>query len=387
MIKYLLNQVFILKRHLAMEEFNYKISDSVEDIEKKEWDLIFGDIPEGYDFFKAVEKSNLEQYSFCYILIYKGTSLALIAPLFVTDFNLDIVVEGVIQRLIQAVRKFIPRFFIIKTLFCGSPFGENGILGIRPEYPDKQNLICELTKITGIICKEKNIPFTVFKDFLKEDIAMLEHLRDKGFFMTESFPSVVLELSFNSLEDYFKNLSRNSRKNLRRKIKKAQSCADITVRVCENIEDIIEDVYRLYLNTYNAGKVKFEKLTREFFITAGKNPALQSKFFLYYFGKRLAAFNLCFVQKDTLIDKFIGFDYDIAYKYNLYFFSWCYNIEWCIKNSLRYYQVGQTDYHPKLKLGGQLIPLYAYARHNNPVLNLILRCLAKLLIREGSEKK
>jgi len=362
-----------------MKELTYKVLDSVKNIGRPEWDLIFGDIPEGYDFFKTIEESNLRGFSFYYILIYSDKDLILIAPLFVTDFNLDVVIEGQAQRLIQFIRRLIPRFFILKTLFCGSPFGENGILGLRPGYEDKDTLVAKLIRVIQRLSRENNIPLVIFKDFLKEDLPTLEPLKNRGFFRAGSFPTVVAELSFNSLEDYFRTLSRNTRKNLRRKIKKAESAKDMEVKVVDNVEAVIEDVYGLYLNTYNAGKVKFEKLTKEFFINIARNFQPQVKFFLYYVDGKLAAFNLCFVHEDTLIDKFIGFDYDIAYKYNLYFFSWCYNIKWCLENSLRYYQVGQTDYNPKLKLGGRLTPLYAYVKHSNPILNLILRLLAKIL--------
>jgi predicted N-acyltransferase len=369
-----------------MKELNYKVLDSVKNIERPQWDSIFGDIPEGYDFFKTIEESNLEGFSFYYILIYEDKDLLLIAPLFVTDFNLDIVVEGRKQKLIQFIRKLIPRFFILKTLFCGSPFGENGILGLRPGYEDKDIPVGELIRVIQSISGENNIPLVIFKDFLKENLPTLEPLKNRGFFRVGSFPTVVVELSFNSLEDYFRTLSRNTRKNLRRKIKKAESAKDMEVKVVDNVEVVIEDVYRLYLNTYNAGKVKFEKLTPEFFINIARNFQPQAKFFLYYVGGKLGAFNLCFVREDTLIDKFIGFDYDIAYKYNLYFFSWCYNIRWCLKNSIGYYQVGQTDYNPKLKLGGRLIPLYAYVKHESPILNLILRLLAKILGLTNSDE-
>ncbi|MDD5155576.1 MAG: GNAT family N-acetyltransferase [Candidatus Omnitrophica bacterium] len=362
-----------------MARFTYKILDSIKEIGRPEWDLVFGDIAEGYGFFKTLEESSLKEYSFCYVLIYGAGSPLLIAPLFTADFNLDIAATGPIQRLTRIIRKFIPRFFTIKTLFCGSPIGENGILGLKISDEDKPGLVLELIRIMENICAEKDIPFIVFKDFLAKDLDIFASVKTKGFFTAETFPAVTLELPFNSLQDYLRSLSHNSRKDLRRKIKKSKARADIRVEVADNIADIIEDVYGLYLNTYAAGNVKFEKLTKEFFINISRNLAMETKFFLYYVGHKLAAFNLCFVHKDTLIDKFIGFDYDVAYKYNLYFFSWCYNIEWCLKNSIRYYRVGQTDYHPKIRLGGRPIPLYACARHNNHMLNLLMLCLARLL--------
>lgn len=362
-----------------MKKLSHKIFDSVRKIEKSEWDLIFGELLQGYEFYRSIEESGLEGFSFYYVLIYEDERLALIAPVFTSDFKLDIAVGGIIQGLIQAIRKIIPRFLILKTLFCGSPISENGVLGISKGAENKEVLIYELIKIMEEFCRHSRIPLILFKDFLKEDLPLLEPLSTKGFFAAESFPTVVAELHYNSIDEYFASLSHNTRKDLRRKIKKAKASGNIVVEVFDNVEDIIEDVYALYLNTYAAGSVRFEKLTKAFFINVGKYIP-QTKFFLYYLDGKLAAFNLCFAYKDTLIDEFIGFDYDIAYKYNLYYFSWCYNIEWCLKNSIKYYQVGQTDYYPKLRLGGRLVPLYALLRHNNAIVNSALKLFAKLLV-------
>jgi len=362
-----------------MRNLIYRIVDSASKIEKSEWDLIFGDIPQGYEFFKAIDESNLPGFSFHYILIYEDKDILLIAPLFIADFNLDIAVKGISKIIIRGIREIFPRFLVLKTLFCGSPISENGVLGIRTDLKNKDVLMGELTEIMKDICNKNDISFIVFKDFLKKDLQPLEYLKHSGFFVAESFPTVIVELGFNSLDDYFKSLGHNTRKELRHKVKKAKSTSDIEVKVADSIENIIDEVYELYLNTYNAGNVKFEKLTKDFFINAARYIRPQTKFFLYYLKGKIVAFNLCFAYPDLLIDEFIGFDYDISYKYNLYFFSWCYNIDWCLKNSIRYYQVGQTDYHPKIRLGGRLIPLYAYVRYRNPVLNLILRLFAKFL--------
>lgn len=356
----------------------YKILDSISKIDRTDWDSIFGSPLQGYDFYRAVEESDLEGFSFYYILIYEKESLLLIAPLFTSDFNLCIGLSGIPQKIILAVRKAIPRFLIQKTLFCGSPISENGILGMAKDVLDKKALLYELVNIMEELCRKNHIPLIIFKDFLTQESVLLKPLKEKGFFMVESFPTVVAELNFNSMEDYFASLSRNTKKDLRRKLRKAKAGKCIVVKEADSVEDIIEDVYALYLNTYNAGSVRFEKLTKDFFINVSKFIP-QTKFFLYYAQGKLAAFNLCFSYKDTLIDEFIGFDYTTAFKYNLYSFSWCYNIEWCLKNSIKRYQVGQTDYYPKLKLGGRLIPLYAFVRHNSPALNLTLRRLAKLL--------
>ncbi len=369
-----------------MKKITSKIVDSVTKIKKDDWDLIFGDIPEGYQFYKTLEESGLKDFVFYYMVLYQDNGILSIAPLFITDFNLDIAAEGCIEKVIQGIRKYIaPRFLIFKTLFCGSPFGENGILGIR-EGRSRKGVLIEIIKIAHEFCREKNIAFIIFKDFLKDDTLLLDSLLTKGFFKVKSFPSVITELNFHSLDEYLRTLSYSTRKSLRKKIKKAYSSADIKVRMAENIDDIASDAFRLYENTYHSGATKFERLTEEFFIRVGKNLTPHTKFFLYYVNGKLSAFNLCLVYKDLFIDKFIGFDYDISKKYNLYFVSWYFNVEWCLKNSIRFYQTGQTDYYAKLKLGSRLIPLYAYLRHKNLLVNLMLKLLAIFLKPENFDE-
>lgn len=362
-----------------MDEGKYRIVDSIRKINKNDWDLIFGNIPEGYEFYDTLEKSNLKEFSFYYLLLYRDGNIISIAPLFVADFYLDIVLEGFIKNVIGFIRNFIPRIFILKTLFCGSPFGENGVLGIPKDVEGSRILVDEINQVMRGFSKGNKIPFIIFKDFLEEDTLLLDSLKHKGFLKVDSFPSVRLELNFKSLEEYFDSLSYSTRKDLHRKLKRAYSKDKIKIKVVDGVEDIIDDVYKLYLNTYHAGEVKFEFLTKDFFINISKNLKPHTKYFLYYVDDQLAAFNLCFVYDHLLIDKFIGFDYEIAHQYSLYFISWCFNIEWCLKNSIRYYQVGQTDYLPKIKLGGSPIPLYAYAKHNNFFFNSAIKCLAAFL--------
>jgi len=362
-----------------MDKFEFKIFDSVNQVGRLEWEGVFGDIPEGYAFYKTLEEAKLEEFSFHYAVLYRDKKIILIAPIFVTDFNLDIAVEGWPEKLISSIRKFIPRFLILKTLFCGAPFGEHGIIGLSSETVNEDKLIQELLKGLEAFAKERGIKFFLFKDFLESQTKFLDHLLKKGFFRLNSFPVAVNELNFNSLEDYIKSLGSSTRKNLRRKIKSAYGQAKIDVQIVDRVDDVIEDIYTLYLNTLTQGETKFERLTKEFFISAGRNMRPNAKFFLYYVNDKLSAFNLCFVYKDLCIDKFIGFDYDISNRYHLYTVSWCYNVDWCLKNSIRFYKTGQTEYYAKLRMGSKLVPLYAYLRHRNKIVNAFFRLLSLVL--------
>jgi len=361
---------------------DYRIVDSISKIEKTEWDSLFGDQPEGYGFYRALEESGLKEFSFFYVLLFDAAGLCCLAPVFLHDFLVDDVLERPLARAVAGVRSIFPRFLLFKTLFCGSPFGEHGAIGIRNNEKDRAALAVRLARALKLVAAERHASLIVFKDFRSEDTAVLDRLTDEGFFKTDSFPSAVVDVTAGSFDEYLSGLSHATRKDLRRKLKKARSRADISVAVVDSADVVLDDVYRLYLQTYHAGATKFEKLTRDFFLHISHHLGPRCKYFLYYVNGKLAAFNLCFLHDDLLIDKFIGFDYDLSRDYSLYFFSWCYNIQWCIQHGIHHYQVGQTDYAPKTQLGGRLVPLYAYARHTNPVINSFLKILARFLNRE-----
>ncbi len=377
MLKYpLIQDTYFLDK---MDKKEFKICDSVSSIPRHDWDRVFRDVPEGYAFYKTIEESHLEEFGFFYALLYKNGRLILIAPIFTADFNLDIAVEGWLKSAIALIRKVFPSFLIIKTLFCGSPFGENGVIGLDVKMEDESGVLGEL--ITGLrgFAKSKNARFTIFKDFLQEQTKRLGILEEKGFFRLNSFPSAVNELNFSSFEDYVQSLGASTRKSLRRKIRSAYSQANIEIKLMGETDSVIEDVYKLYLDTHQQGGTKFERLTKEFFISAGRNMQPNIRLFLYYVNGRLGAFNLCFLYNDLFVDKFIGFDYDISSRHHLYFVSWCHNIEWCINNGIRFYKTGQTDYCAKLRLGSKLLPLYAYLRHDNRLVNILLKFLSLVL--------
>lgn len=358
-----------------MPKMNYKLLDSLDQLEQNEWDAVFGKIPESFFFFKALENSEFPEFRFYYLVIESDNDIVSIAPLFSADFNLGIAVEGRLSKFINSIRRFFPRFLIIKTLFCGSPFGEHGVLGIKQGFKDSSEIIPLLLQGIKNCAIRVNAPLVIFKDFLKPDTLFLDALIPKGYSKTESFPAVALELNFTSFEGYLESLGSSARNYLNRKLKQAYSRGKIEVKVVPSVADEIDQVFKLYENTYQKGATKFEHLTKKFFLQIAQDLNPHTRFFLYYVEGRLAAFNLCFIYDDLFIDKFIGFDYEISKQFNLYFVSQAYNIKWCLNNSLCYYYSGQTNYGTKVRLGGKLITLFAYLKHRNIFFNFLLKLL------------
>jgi predicted N-acyltransferase len=355
----------------------HSILPSVSQIKVEDWNRLFGDLPESHGFFQTLEASRLEGFNFYYVLVHAGSRLELIAPLFSSDLDLSIGIGRRTQKVLRAVRKILPRLLVVRTLFCGSPFGENGVVAIDPDSPNQAVLIEELVRAMEHVRREQRLEFLVFKDFPESASPTLAPLMRLGFLRGDSFPNVVLALPYRTMDEYLASLSYGTRKDLRRKVRKTLSGGSIQVRVVNDVGPMIEPIYQLYLNTYNASTVRFEKLSREYFLTLSQLSQNEAKFFLFYINGQLVCFNLCLRHGGQLIDKFIGMDYTYSRRLNLYFFSWFHNVEWCIQHGIRSYQVGQTDYQAKLRLGGKLVPLSFYARHHNRFLNFLLRMGAR----------
>jgi len=361
----------------------HSILRSVREIPRDDWVRLWGDQPEGYDYFCTLEHSALGQFKFYYICVYTADRLDLIAPVFSADFDLGIGTEGLAAKSVRWARSVCPRFLIERTLFCGSPFGEQGGLGLTNDSAQHLALLAELEKAMAQLSGQERLRFILFKDFPTATLGALDALRANGYFKGESFPNIVVRLPYATMTEYLDSLSYACRKDLRRKVRKTLSAGKMEVRVVKNVAPIIEEIYALYLQTYEAGTVRFEKLTKEYFLAVGQEMPEKTIYFLYYAGGKLAGFNLCFCHEDQLIDKFIGFDYAISRELNLYFYSWYYNVDWCIQHRIRLYQVGQTDYEAKIRLGGEKVPLSFYAKHNHALINAVLRAVARLLVPRG----
>jgi predicted N-acyltransferase len=153
----------------------------------------------------------------------------------------------------------------------------------------------------------------------------------------------------------------------------------LETEITDNIDNVINEIYQLYMNNFNDSNLRFEILTPYFFQNICRTMPGVAKYFLTRMEGKIVAFNLLFVKGDTCIDKFIGFDYSVALKHNLYYTTFCHNVDWCIKNNIRFYQPGQGDYDAKIRLGASLIPLFIYVKTFDPLLNFFIKPLIKIL--------
>ncbi|MCU0651766.1 MAG: GNAT family N-acetyltransferase [Candidatus Omnitrophica bacterium] len=369
----------------------FTIVDTIRDIPRKDWDNLFSANPiEGYGYHRNIEEAHLKEFSFGYLIGERNSKIRVIIPFFIMNFSLDTLIPGPIHKWLFKLK----RFLCMKVLFLGSPTTEEFYFGIA-RHEDLGAFLNKALPRIYEFAKENKVSTVAFNNLSSKNKFLGQALMRRNFIRMESLATTMIEIKAKSLEEYLASLSKNMRKDIKRKLRRSAEQTELKTEIRENIDDIIDRIYELYLNNFTDADVRFETLTPEFFKNICRNMPGVAKFFITHDKNKIVAFNLCFVENDLFIDKFIGFDKNLARKYHLYFTTFCYNFDWCIKNGIHYYQPGTTDYYPKIRLGAKLIPLYIYAKAFNPLLNTLVRLTAKWIepknidstLREIEEEK
>ncbi len=357
-----------------------KVLRKIEEISPEEWNSVFPDVLEGYHFFKTLEQSRFDQFSFRYILVYDNKTLVGATVSFLMSYALDTTVQGSFGYFTTAVKKIFPNIFNLRVLICGLPMGQ-GRIGIGAEGAGVVRAIHECLEQ---IAKEEKVSIIAFKDFGQNYAEILDQqLRPNGFHKIESMPNTEMDIRFTNFDEYLKSLSRVSRDGVKRKFKKVDGRVKIELEVTNELNGALDDVHKLYLQTAAKAEVNLEHVPKDFFQNISKNMPVETKYFLWRMDNKLVAFAFCLVSKDRFIDYYLGFDYSVAYDYHLYFIRFRDLMNWCIANKIPIYEMGNTSYEPKRRLGFDFIPLYVYVKHRNKWINPLFKLLCTFLKPEN----
>lgn len=354
-----------------------KIFRKIRQIPRQDWDAVFPGVLESYDFLACLDDSSFPQFSFSYLMVYDGDSPVGAAPCFTMHFSFDMTVRGPLKKALGVLKRAVPSMLDHKVLMCGIPMAQ-GRLGIAG---DAANVIKAM--ITGLeeVARREKASILIFKDFSKEYNPLFEPLLRQGFTRIESLPSTDMEIDFKSFDGYLDTLSPVSRSGLRRKFKKVDAAAKLDLEIADSMTDSdITEAHGLYLQTLSKHEdITVEELPEAFFKNVARNMPGKAKFFIWRLEGKMAAFAFCLASPELFIDYYLGFDYSLAYQYQLYFVRFRDLMQWCIDRGIRKYEMGVTGYEAKRRLGFDFIQLYFYIKHLNPLINPFVKVLKPLL--------
>ena len=360
----------------------YKVEwvNSVADISTSLWDECFAAPYEGRWWYEALESAGLQdQFEFKYGLVSKGGRPVAIAPAFVMNVPIELVIPPALLPIFKVLGKLFPAMLYQRTFFIGSPCSDEGRVGVAQG--------ADVTAILGAVnqsmfeqADQSGATMRVWKDFAAEyQPAFVDLMHAQGLFHLVSFPGTSLPLEGNKKEDYIASIKSSRRNKLKKKLKQAHE-APVYVETLQNPGvAVMDEIFALFWQTYEKGSTKFERLNRKFFDVLSKDEHSHYVILRRNDTNEMVAFMLCFALGEHVINKFIGIDYRQPKEWFLYFKLWDAAVEWSYSVGGKSIQSGQTGYAPKIELGNDMVPLNNYCRHKNPVVNFIYRLVASTI--------
>lgn len=353
--------------------------NSEAEIPAELWAICFPPPLEGQWWYQALEHCGIEdQFTFRYGVVYARSEPVAIAPVFLMDLPIRLIVPPGLLPIVNLLGKLAPRILYQKTLFIGSPCADEGTLGVIPGVDQLKVLRC-VNRSVRPLAHSFNAPLQVWKDFptsANEGLAELARL--EGLFPLVSFPGTVVGLPGPRKEDYFASLKASRRNKLKKKLRLIAESVPIDIEILHApTADTLDEIFALFWQTYEKGTTKFERLNRKFFELIATQPHSHFIVMRERASGDMVAFMLCFALCDRIINKFIGIDYRRPKVWFLYFRLWDAMLDWALLQGATSIQSGQTGYAPKIETGHQLVPLTNYCYHRNFLIRRIIAALAK----------
>jgi len=342
------------------------------------WKRAFQNRCKDHRYYEIAEETLRNDFEHHYLRVEDPSgNIRAIQPVFFVRQNLVEGVPGKIRSVVEIIRKIFPRFLTMRVLMVGCAAG-TGDLGACDEK-DEAWVANALLATLRTYARQNKASLIVLKDFPAKYHSALETFALNGYARIPSMPMTRLVLCYENWDEYFRTLSKATRKDLRRKFRKADRAAKIEMEVVSEIAPFVEEIYPLYMAVHERSPLKFETLTKEYFSAIAQRMRERVRFFIWRQSGKIVAFSFCLVCGDAIYDECIGLDYSVALDLHLYFYTLRDIISWALQQGLKYYYSNPLNYEPKLHLDCELVPLDLYVRHTSAVLNPAFRRVIKYL--------
>lgn len=335
------------------------------------WPRAFAGKAKDHRFYEIAEETLQPGFDHRYLILKDCTGeIRAIQPIFFVRQNL---IEGVpaLRGPVDLIRKIYPRFLTMRVLMIGNAGGAGDL-----PASDQEWLVRALRETLPVVARRGKASLIVFKDF---PISYRDSLDQMGFTRVPSMPMTQLSLRFKDFEEYFSQLSKATRKDLRRKFRRAEKLAPLELEIVVDISSHVDEILPLYLAVHEKSPMKFETLTPEYFRSLSARMPDRVRFFLWRQEGRIVAFSVALVHDGAIYDDYLGMDYRVALDLHLYFLTFRDIITWAIQNGLTSYRSSPLNYEPKLHLDCELMPLDLYVLHTSKFLNPFFRRLLPVL--------
>ena len=204
--------------------FNVTIHHSIHEINPDEWNEIVGEgrVWQSHAALALLQDGGIEDYRARYLVLRTNDGrIAAHTTAYIIETDLLIFSQGVLKRLLENIRRVLPKFLRTSIRECGCPVSAGNPMCRREgiEYTDVLALLCNA--LEQIAAKER-IGFLLLRDFVDADVAELSELARHGFSRIPNLPTTELAVKWRSFEEYVLAMRSRHRQKIRRGLRLAQ---------------------------------------------------------------------------------------------------------------------------------------------------------------------
>lgn len=353
------------------------ITRRIERIGKDRWEKLLSDdlykCP--YGWVRAIEDSNMFDVNI--ICVRRHGKLAGAAICYSHTLNVEPFFDGMTRRVVRAVSYAFPRYRRVRVLNVSSPLSNFEGIFIDPAEDGAEIVPHILDAVTALGREQRPLLISIGK-WESNSSDIYSRLEGRGYTATKDFPDTCLELPFDSFDGYLSGLSRNGRKQIRKKIRTGKE-RGLVIEKCGISDETVEAIYGLYRETYDHSERKFFSVSKEFFRSLAVIED-QVELLVARRHEETIGFILGIHQGDVLRALFAGLDYCRAPECMAYFNLNYELIECAIRNGKRRILFGIDSYTNKLRMGCRLRETRTFVRVENRAFNYAIKKFGPFLL-------
>jgi predicted N-acyltransferase len=365
--------------------------DSIKDVPPDVWERLVTEVDFAMDrrLIALQERTLREQSRMWVVVVVRDGANEPAAIACLAQFDLDIVnLPGWLRKGVGAARKVWAGFLKNRVLFVGLPLPCASNHLRFSTGADKPMALEALDRRVQELAREESADYVVYKEFDGTDAADMELLEKRGY-LRGTLPVLhTLTGRFRNFADYLGTIKARYRNQITRSQKKFAAAGLRAVHVTDGQEirrRFTPEVHQLYAAVYARSKTKLEFLPLEFFRELP--DALPEQVAVMFVedmtaGGRVVGFTLAIRANGIHYNVYSGVDYGMNERAHIYFNLFYHDLDYAFSTGTTEVHLGETSDGFKSRLGTETVPMYCYVKARNPVVQAIVKRLARRLFPE-----
>ena len=364
----------------ASGPYSHSIYQSIHEVNWDEWNCLRDasrDVFMDPQFIAAIENS-LTDCRYRHVVVRDGNGRPM-ATACLSSFVLDGVslAQGASRKVLELVSRVVPRLVRSKLILCGLPVsaGQSHVR-FAPDA-DRETALRIIDSVAREFAAAERARLIIFKEIDPDGCRELAPLVALGYRRADSFPMNLAVSDYRDFDDYVAHVNSDKRRKIRRSQQKFLKSGLRVVQLYGRdgaAEIYTDDVHRLYEAVAEGSEVQFEHLPADLLRELARRLPDNTVFTFVYSGDQVVGFTFWLISDRTFHAMFVGMDYDVNSKSEMYFNLSYQSMDFGLKRRAQKVCIGQsTDELKHRKLGCYQVPMSIFVKGGRWSSRLVLK--------------